>query len=62
MRGGRITNGVVRVGDEVRRPVGRHSGFVHRVLGALERAGFDGAPRFLGMDERGRERLSYLPG
>jgi aminoglycoside phosphotransferase (APT) family kinase protein len=59
---GRLTVGVVRAGDEVRRPVGPHSPFVHRVLGALERAGFGGAPRFLGLDEQGRERLSYLPG
>jgi aminoglycoside phosphotransferase (APT) family kinase protein len=62
LSGGRITVGVVRVGDEVRRPVGPHSDFVHLVLRELEYAGFDGAPRFLGIDEHGRERLSYLPG
>src|SRR6185312_4890424 len=31
-------------------------------LGHLEEAGFDGAPRFLGTDVRGREVLSYIPG
>ena len=62
LSGGRITAGVVRVDREVRRPVGPYSAFVHLVLQELERAGFDGAPRFLGIDERGRERLSYLPG
>jgi aminoglycoside phosphotransferase (APT) family kinase protein len=62
LTGGRLTPGVVRAGDEVRRRVGPHSPFVHRVLAALERVGFDGAPRFLGMDDHGRERLSYMPG
>jgi len=61
LTGGRITAGVVRVGDEVRRPVGKHSKFVHAVLGELQRAGVP-APRFLGLDERGRERLSFLDG
>lgn len=52
----------MRVGDTVRRPVGPRSDFVHELLLFLERAGFDGAPRFLGLDERGREVLSFLPG
>jgi aminoglycoside phosphotransferase (APT) family kinase protein len=62
LTGGRSTAGVVRIGDEVRRPVGEHSEFVHAVLRELEAAGFPGAPRFLGVDEQGRERLSYLQG
>lgn len=60
--GGDVTEGVVRVGDTVRRPVGPHSPTVHRVLEHLEQAGFEGAPRFLGIDEQGREILSYVPG
>lgn len=60
--GGRITPGVVRVGATVRRPVGSHSPFVHELLLALDRAGFAGAPRFLGIDERGREILSFIEG
>ncbi len=35
---------------------------MHALLGHLERVGFDGAPRVLGTDERGREILSYVPG
>jgi hypothetical protein len=35
---------------------------VHALLGHLERVGFDGAPRVLGVDERGREVLSYIEG
>jgi hypothetical protein len=51
---GGSVNTVVRVGDTVRRrPAGR---FVHELLAFFERAGWDGAPRFLGVDERGRVR------
>jgi Ser/Thr protein kinase RdoA (MazF antagonist) len=53
---------VVRVGDTVRRPLGAHSPFVHRLLRHLEAVGFDGAPRLLGSDERGREVLTYVEG
>ena len=53
---------VVRVGDTVRRPRCANSPFVHEFLIGLERVGFDGAPRFLGIDDRGREILSLLPG
>lgn len=60
--GGRITPGVVRVGDTVRRPVGAHSPFVHTVLRYLEHVHFSDAPRFLGIDDQGRECLSYIEG
>jgi hypothetical protein len=36
--------------------------YVHGLLAHLERCGFDGAPRFLGVDARGREILSYIEG
>lgn len=62
LAGGDVTDGVVRVGDTVRRPVRAHSPAVHALLRHLEDAGFGGAPRFLGVDERGREILSYVPG
>jgi len=60
--GGRITPGVVRVGETVRRPTGPHSPFVHALFRHLERVGFAGAPRFLGIDEMGREILTYIEG
>ena len=60
--GGDVTEGVVRVGDTVRRPVGPHSPLVHALLAHLESAGFEGAPRFLGIDGSGREVLSYIDG
>lgn len=60
--GGDVTAGVVRVGSTVRRPTGAHSPLVHAMLQHLERVGFAGAPRFLGIDERGREILTYVEG
>jgi hypothetical protein len=60
--GGDVTDGVVRVGDTVRRPTNEQSDAVHAYLAHLERAGFDAAPRFLGMDARGREVLTYIEG
>ena len=60
--GGDVTEGVVRIGETVRRPVGDHSALVHRVLQHLEVTGFEGSPRYLGIDDRGREVLSFLPG
>ena len=55
-------NVVVRVGDTVRRPVGPHTAYAHALLRHFERVGFDGAPRVLGLDEQGREVLSYVEG
>lgn len=60
--GGDVTDGVVRVGETVRRPVGAHSEMVHGVLLDLEEAGVDCVPRFLGIDEQGREMLSFIEG
>ncbi|MCP9486394.1 MAG: GrpB family protein [Gaiellaceae bacterium MAG52_C11] len=53
-------NEVVRVGDTVRRPP-QPSG-VRELLCWYETVGFDGAPRFLGFDDKGREVLSYVEG
>jgi hypothetical protein len=53
---------VVRVGDTVRRPVRPHSATVARFLEHLEAVGFAGAPRYLGIDDQGREMLTYIEG
>ena len=53
---------VVRVGDTVRRPQGPWSPAVHALLSHFESAGFEGAPRFIGVDEQGREILSFVHG
>lgn len=60
--GGDVTDGVVRVGKTVRRPVGPHSRLVHHVLAHLDQVGFPGAPRFLGLDAKGREVLTFVAG
>jgi hypothetical protein len=52
----------VRVGDTVRRASDSDGGAVRELLEHLERAGFDGAPRHLGTDEKGREVLSWVDG
>lgn len=56
------TGGAVRVGDTVRRGVGPWTESVHDLLDHLERVGFGAAPRALGIDEEGREVLSFLAG
>ncbi len=62
LTGGRITKGVVRIGDTVRRPASVKSAFTAELLQLLTRQGFDRAPRYLGEDDEGRDILSYLDG
>jgi hypothetical protein len=62
LAGGDVTEGVVRVGDTVRRPRGSWSDSVALYLRHLKQVGFDGAPRFLGIDEQGRDILEYVAG
>jgi len=62
LSGGRSTAGVVRIGSTVRRPPPGNAEFVHALLRQLESRGLQCVPRFLGLDEAGREILSYLPG
>jgi len=59
---GGAVSGAVRIGDTVHRQVGIRAGFVHELLGFFERAGWPGAPRFLGLDARGREIVSFVDG
>jgi len=57
-----VTAGVIRIGETVRRPSSEASAFTERLLEALAAAGFEAAPRYLGVDARGRDVLSYLDG
>jgi hypothetical protein len=61
LAGGTVTP-VVRVGDTVRRATGPGSTRVHELLVHLRAGGFEGAPGFLGLDEQGREVLTFIPG
>ena len=56
------TGGAVRIGDTVRRATGPWTPSVHSLLRHLDRVGFEQAPKPLGIDEHGREVLSFLPG
>ena len=60
--GGALTDGVVRLGDTVRRPSSPATSRVRDVLLHLERAGFDAAPRWLGVEDQDREMLSWIEG
>jgi len=59
---GNVTEGVVRVGDTVRRPAGPWTDAVDALLTHLADVGFTAAPRLLGRDDRGRQVLEYVPG
>jgi aminoglycoside phosphotransferase (APT) family kinase protein len=54
--------GAVLVDGTVRRAAGPWTPSVHALLRHLERCGFAGAPRVRGIDDRGREVLTFLPG
>lgn len=62
LAGGRITPGVVRIGDTVRRPRSERSGWINQLLTSLEDASYQHAPRFRGIDHQGRDILTYVPG
>jgi hypothetical protein len=63
LRGGVANPGaVVRVGETVRRPRGPNTASASQLLRHLEAVGFDATPRFFGIDDKGRETLSYIPG
>lgn len=62
LTGGRMTAGVVRVADTVRRPASEFSAFTADLLELLADKGFTAAPKYLGQDESGRDVLTYLEG
>ncbi|MBP3951705.1 phosphotransferase [Bacillus suaedae] len=61
LAGGNVSN-VYRSGDTVRRDLKENSSKVHKLLKHLENKGFNNAPTFLGIDEKGREILSFIEG
>jgi hypothetical protein len=61
--GGTANRGLIRrVADTVRRPLRATSASTHDLLDYLDERGFDASPRFLGIDEAGREILSFVDG
>jgi hypothetical protein len=59
---GGFINEVVRVGHTVRRSGSLNTEFVARLLQHFDVRGWSSAPRFLGIDEQGREILSFIAG
>jgi hypothetical protein len=53
---------VTRKGLTIRRKTGEWTPAVHALLDHLDRVGFNGAPKPLGLDSRGREVLTYIEG
>jgi Ser/Thr protein kinase RdoA (MazF antagonist) len=62
LTGGRYTLNVVRVGTTVRRPVSSASSFTRALLRLLEEKNCGHVPRHLGVDEKGRDVLTFIPG
>ena len=62
LAGGNVTGPVVRIGDTVRRARTTAAASVEALLVHLERVGFDHSPRFLGVDDQGRQVLRFVPG
>ena len=63
LTGGTANRGkVVRIADRVHRPRGRGADVAEALLIHLERVGFDGAPRFVGHDDEGRQVLTFIEG
>lgn len=61
LTGGNVSN-VYRAGDTVRRELKPDSPKIHKLLLHLENKSFSYAPKFLGIDEKGREILSFIEG
>src|SRR5699024_6471812 len=61
LEGGNATEGVVRVGDTVRKPWGPTTPAVHELMRTVAGAGVD-VPEPRGRDARGRQILEFVPG
>ncbi|PGS49383.1 aminoglycoside phosphotransferase family protein [Bacillus sp. AFS041924] len=61
LTGGNVSN-VYRISNTVRRELKPESTKIHKLLIHLEKKGYIYAPKFLGIDENGREILSFIEG
>ena len=61
LAGGNVSH-VSRSGNTVRREQKPNSTAIHALLKHLEQNGYEYAPKYLGIDDRGREILSYIEG
>ncbi|MEW9501818.1 phosphotransferase enzyme family protein [Jeotgalibacillus marinus] len=61
LAGGNVSK-VYRSGNTVRRELKSNSKRIHALLKHLENKGYDYAPKYQGIDEKGREILSFIEG
>jgi thiamine kinase-like enzyme len=59
---GRTNIGIVRIGNNVHRPMRPNSEFIQALLKHIHNQGFDFVPKALGFDNKGREILSFIEG
>ncbi len=52
----------VKIGDTVHRQITENSEYIHKLLQFLEAKNYTWAPKYLGMDEQGREIIEYVEG
>jgi len=57
-----FVSSAVKIGDTVHRQTGAWTPTIHDLLSFLQAKGFAYSPKVLGMDEKGREILEFLPG
>lgn len=62
LSGGNVNASVVRIGNTVRRQLTPASATIHQLLLHLAATGFQGSPRFLGIDAQKREIITYIAG
>jgi thiamine kinase-like enzyme len=62
LTGGRSTQQVTKISNTVHRTLNPNSTFIHNVLKLLEEKDYPYSPRFLGVDEQGREILTFIDG
>ncbi|MEL6656169.1 MAG: aminoglycoside phosphotransferase family protein [Bacteroidota bacterium] len=62
LSGGMNTENVLKIGDEVHRTRSSNHEFIQRILRFLEHSNFSYSPRFLGIDQKGREILTFIEG
>lgn len=62
LTGGRSTESVVRIGNHVHRTMNFNAPFIHQLLQHLEKKDFPFSPKFIGIDIKGREILSFITG
>lgn len=62
LTGGRVTQSVVRIGGNVHRSQCANAEFIHAVLNHLSQKNITAAPKFIGIDAKDREILTFMEG